>query len=171
MRFLAVARPRRIHRELNRPVLRGLWYIDKVVLRVFRALGEYAVLNFLRKRLERVYILPVGYIPQFRPRIGIGQEVAILIGKENPAHIPARQCCRIAQGDIGILAGSDIVRALKGQCRGSVAILPRAMLDAGGERTLDDMTPKQLEDELGTRVSFADSMGQVLRVMRRCAAS
>jgi len=71
----------------------------------------------------------------------------------------------------GLLAGGDVIEQLRGNCHGDVLVLPRAMLDSGGERTLDDLTPTQIEQELGCEITFADSAGEVLRLIRRCAAS
>lgn len=71
----------------------------------------------------------------------------------------------------GLLGGGDVIEQLKGDCHGDVVVLPRSMLDAGGERTLDDLRPDQIEEGLGREVTFADSAGEVLRLVRRCAAS
>jgi len=37
------------------------------------------------------------------------------------------------------------------------------MFDAAGERTLDDMSPAEIEERLGTRVEVAGTLGEVIR--------
>ncbi len=71
----------------------------------------------------------------------------------------------------GLLTGRDVVAALqgrvlslsKGRDLGDVVFLPRAMFDASGELTLDDMTPAAIGEALGVRVEVAGTMGEVVK--------
>ena len=63
----------------------------------------------------------------------------------------------------GLLVGRDVIEALRGRDLGEVVFLPRAMFDAAGERTLDDMSPAEIEERLGTRVEVAGTLGEVIR--------
>ena len=67
----------------------------------------------------------------------------------------------------GLLVGRDVIEALRGRDLGEVVFLPRAMFDAAGERTLDDMSPAEIEERLGTRVEVARTMGEVVRRLAR----
>jgi putative radical SAM enzyme (TIGR03279 family) len=66
----------------------------------------------------------------------------------------------------GLLTARDILDALKGRQLGDVVAVPRAALDTPGERFLDDMTPAQLEAELGRPVAFVETLKDLIR----CAA-
>ena len=63
----------------------------------------------------------------------------------------------------GLLVGRDVIEALRGRDLGEVVFLPRAMFDAAGKRTLDDMSPAEIEERLGTRVEVAGTLGEVIR--------
>jgi len=52
----------------------------------------------------------------------------------------------------GLLTGSDIVRQLKGQSLGDRLLLPEVLLREGSDMLLDDMTPFDIEQQLGVRV-------------------
>ncbi len=52
----------------------------------------------------------------------------------------------------GLLAGCDIVNQLKGQDLGEVLLLPEIVLREGSDMLLDDMTPSDIERQLGVRV-------------------
>ena len=66
----------------------------------------------------------------------------------------------------GLLTGQDVVSALEGQDMGDVVIMPRAMFDASGERTLDDWTPDQLEERLGVAIWSAGNWREVWELAR-----
>ncbi|MBM3190306.1 MAG: DUF512 domain-containing protein, partial [Chloroflexi bacterium] len=66
----------------------------------------------------------------------------------------------------GLLTGGDVVEALAGQDLGERVFLPRAMFDAEGERTLDDLTPDALSQRLGAPVSLVSTVSEVLAALR-----
>ncbi len=59
----------------------------------------------------------------------------------------------------GLLTGQDIVAQLSGKELGDKLMLPRAMLRAEGDLTLDGMTAEQLEAALNIKIEFTDSDG------------
>ena len=65
----------------------------------------------------------------------------------------------------GLLTGQDVVEALRGCDLCDVVFLPRAMFDASGELTLDDMSPAAIGDRLGVRVEVAGTMGEVVDLL------
>jgi putative radical SAM enzyme (TIGR03279 family) len=67
----------------------------------------------------------------------------------------------------GLLTGQDVVAALQGRDLGDVVFSPRAMFDAPGEVTLDDMTPLEIEARLGTKVEMAGAMGELVDLLCR----
>jgi NifB/MoaA-like Fe-S oxidoreductase len=67
----------------------------------------------------------------------------------------------------GLLTGADVARALRGR-RAERVVLPRVMLDAAGERTLDDWTLGELMKTLPGEVRVAQSAGELLEAT--CAA-
>jgi putative radical SAM enzyme (TIGR03279 family) len=67
----------------------------------------------------------------------------------------------------GLLTGEDVARALRGR-QAERVILPRVMLDAAGERTLDDWTLTELMEKLPGEVRVAQSAGELLEAT--CAA-
>lgn len=62
----------------------------------------------------------------------------------------------------GLLVGEDILFALRRRDLGDVLFLPRAMFDAAGERTLDELTPMDLEERLGARIKLAGTIEEML---------
>ena len=74
----------------------------------------------------------------------------------------------------GLLTGEDVIEALRGKGIGDVLVLPRAMLDDGCERFLDNMTPFDMQRELGVPVVAAGSLCQLAQVLANrgwlCAA-
>ncbi len=62
----------------------------------------------------------------------------------------------------GLLTGSDVLAALQDRPPPEVLVLPRSMLDAAGERFLDDLTPGGLAEALGTRVVAAEFLSELL---------
>lgn len=62
----------------------------------------------------------------------------------------------------GLLLAEDVIRALRTKDLGDLVLLPRAMFDAEGQRTLDDQTEADIERQLRTPVAAADTLSQVL---------
>ncbi len=62
----------------------------------------------------------------------------------------------------GLLTGQDVVGALRGRDLGDLVFLPRAMFDASGELTLDDMSPAAIGKRLGVRVEVAGTLGELV---------
>jgi len=62
----------------------------------------------------------------------------------------------------GLLTGRDVLAALAGQALGERAFLPRAMFDAPGERTLDDLTPAEIASRLGVDVHLVERLSEVV---------
>jgi putative radical SAM enzyme (TIGR03279 family) len=62
----------------------------------------------------------------------------------------------------GLLTGRDVIEALRGCDLGDVVFLPRAMFDASGELTLDDMSAAAIGERLGVRVEVAGTMEEVV---------
>jgi len=62
----------------------------------------------------------------------------------------------------GLLTGRDVVEVLQGRALGEVVFLPRAMFDASGELTLDDMTLAAIGERLRVEVEVAGTMGEVV---------
>ncbi len=61
----------------------------------------------------------------------------------------------------GLLTGADVISALGARSPAESVVLPRAMLDQEGVRTLDGLTPADLERALGAPVSFAERLSDV----------
>jgi putative radical SAM enzyme (TIGR03279 family) len=66
----------------------------------------------------------------------------------------------------GLLVAKDVVNALRGEDVGDLAVLPRAMFDAGGQVTLDDLRQRDIEEQLGVHVTVADRLSDVLRILQ-----
>jgi putative radical SAM enzyme (TIGR03279 family) len=66
----------------------------------------------------------------------------------------------------GLLTGMDVVEALWGRDLGDAVFLPRAMFDASGELTLDDMTLAAIGERLRVKVEVAGTMGEVVDLLR-----
>jgi len=64
----------------------------------------------------------------------------------------------------GLLTAGDVLAALRRRDLGELVVLPRVMLDAAGERTLDDRTPEEIARELGVRVAVAGRLEELLYV-------
>ncbi|HEV3312393.1 MAG TPA: DUF512 domain-containing protein [Chloroflexota bacterium] len=64
----------------------------------------------------------------------------------------------------GLLSARDIL-ANRNRLRGDVVILPEVMLDKTGSRLLDNVTPAELESQLGRPVRFAGMMSAVDRIV------
>ncbi len=62
----------------------------------------------------------------------------------------------------GLLVGEDVVSALRRRDLGDLVVLPRAMFDAAGERTLDDWTLADISRELGVRAATAGTLEELL---------
>jgi len=65
----------------------------------------------------------------------------------------------------GLLAGADLVGALAGRDLGERAFVPRAMFEAEGRLTLDDMTVDDLERHLGVPVTPVSCLSAVLTAL------
>ena len=65
----------------------------------------------------------------------------------------------------GLLTGQDVIGALQGRDLGDVVFLPRAMFDASGELTLDDVSPAMIGERLGVRVEVAGTMAEVVELI------
>ncbi len=59
----------------------------------------------------------------------------------------------------GLLTGNDVVNQLKGKELGDKLLLPRVMLRAEGDLTLDGMTAEQISKELEAEIQFTESDG------------
>jgi len=66
----------------------------------------------------------------------------------------------------GLLTGQDVVGALRGRDLGDAVFLSRAMFNASGELTLDDMTAAAIGERLGVRVEVAGMVGEVVDLLR-----
>jgi putative radical SAM enzyme (TIGR03279 family) len=67
----------------------------------------------------------------------------------------------------GLLAGADLVTALAGRDLGERVLVPRAMFEAEGRLTLDDMTVEGLEHHLGVPATPVSLLSEVLEVLSR----
>ena len=65
----------------------------------------------------------------------------------------------------GLLGGEDVLAALDGIELGERVFLPRAMFDADGACTLDDITPAEMAARLGRPVSLAANLSEILDVL------
>ena len=65
----------------------------------------------------------------------------------------------------GLLAGADVVDALAGRDLGERVFVPRAMFEAEGRLTLDEMTPQEMERRLGLPVSPVSRVSDVLAAL------
>ena len=61
----------------------------------------------------------------------------------------------------GLLTAADVVASLKGQPLGDLLVLPRAMFDADGVRTLDDGSRGAIENALGVPVIVTGSISEL----------
>jgi putative radical SAM enzyme (TIGR03279 family) len=64
----------------------------------------------------------------------------------------------------GLLAGGDIVEALRGRDLGDLVVMPRHSLDHAGALFLDGVTPDDVGAALATPVAFASLMSELLRL-------
>jgi putative radical SAM enzyme (TIGR03279 family) len=64
----------------------------------------------------------------------------------------------------GLLTARDVIGA-RCRFRGDVVVLPEVMLDKTGTRTLDNVTPQELEREVGMPVRFASMTSQFLSLL------
>ncbi len=62
----------------------------------------------------------------------------------------------------GLLIGQDVVEAVRDRDLGDMVLLPRAMFDAQGEVTLDDLTAEEMESRLGVAVRAAGSIAEMM---------
>ncbi len=66
----------------------------------------------------------------------------------------------------GLLAGSDIVAALRGKDCGDVLVIPSNLLKEGEQVFLDGMSTEQLEQRLGVRVVPVDGFKDLVALLR-----
>ncbi len=66
----------------------------------------------------------------------------------------------------GLLTGSDLLAALRGRALGDAVFLPAAILNADGI-LLDDLTPEDLEGELGVPLHFCHGPAEVLGLVKQ----
>lgn len=66
----------------------------------------------------------------------------------------------------GLLTAQDIIANAE-RYRGDLVILPTVMLDKTGSRTIDGMTPAELEAALGKEIAFAGYLSEVDRIVFR----
>jgi len=64
----------------------------------------------------------------------------------------------------GLLTGRDVI-ANRHRLRGQIVILPEVMIDKTGSRLLDNLTPRDLESDLGKPVRFAGMMSRVDKLL------
>ncbi|MCL4466397.1 MAG: DUF512 domain-containing protein [Chloroflexi bacterium] len=69
----------------------------------------------------------------------------------------------------GLLTASDVVSSLQGKQLGDLLVLPRAMFDADGRRTLDEAEVSDIEKALGVQVTLAGSTREISRLLARLA--
>jgi putative radical SAM enzyme (TIGR03279 family) len=62
----------------------------------------------------------------------------------------------------GLLTAQDVIESLRGHTLGDRLVLPRAMLDASGEVTLDDYGQADIENALGVPVLLAERLSELL---------
>ena len=67
----------------------------------------------------------------------------------------------------GLLTGEDIVAGLRGRDLGDVVALSRQVLDIEGRLFLDDMTPAQMELDLGRPLVFARNFSELLNTLAK----
>jgi putative radical SAM enzyme (TIGR03279 family) len=65
----------------------------------------------------------------------------------------------------GLLTGRDVISALGGRRLCDLVVLPRAMFDAAGERTLDALYVEDIETALGVCVVMAGTAAELLQVV------
>jgi putative radical SAM enzyme (TIGR03279 family) len=65
----------------------------------------------------------------------------------------------------GLLTGRDVLAGLRDRELGEVVLLSRHLLDAEGKRLLDNLTPADLESELGRDVGFAADLREALDLL------
>ncbi len=71
----------------------------------------------------------------------------------------------------GLLTGEALRVGLRGREPGDPVFLPRFAFDLAGERTLDEVTVQDLEEEWGRRVVLVERMGEVVKEMKRISES
>ena len=99
-------------------------------------------------------IAPVlaGLVAEFAERTGVE---AVLVPVENGLMGPTVTVS-------GLLGGEDVISALCGRDLGEMVYIPRVMLEATGERTLDEVTLADLEARLGVPVEAVGTLSEVL---------
>lgn len=62
----------------------------------------------------------------------------------------------------GLLLARDVMETLKNRGVGDVVVLPRNMFDADGLTTLDDVSRKEMEEQLGVPVRVAETIDEIV---------
>lgn len=122
--------------------------------------GEAAALETDVRRITLVSgmaIAPVlaGLVADLQERTGVE---AVLVPVENGLMGPTVTVS-------GLLGGEDVIAALCGRDLGDMVCIPRAMLEATGERTLDEVTLADLEARLGVPVYAVGTLSEVLDML------
>ncbi|HEX2172945.1 MAG TPA: DUF512 domain-containing protein [Dehalococcoidia bacterium] len=65
----------------------------------------------------------------------------------------------------GLLLARDVIAALRGRALGDRLILPRSMLGVAGERTLDDLTPDEVQAHFPCPVTWAGTPAELLDLL------
>jgi NifB/MoaA-like Fe-S oxidoreductase len=60
----------------------------------------------------------------------------------------------------GLLTGQDVIAQVKGKPLGETLLLPACTLRREGDMMLDDTTPQQLEETLGTPITIVPDSGE-----------
>jgi len=61
----------------------------------------------------------------------------------------------------GLLTGQDVAHAFRGKSRPDLLLLPRAMFDSAGRRTLDDWDQERIAEEVGTTIVVAETVREM----------
>lgn len=117
---------------------------------------EWAQLRRRAGRLEKRLTVVTGTL--------IAPHVAPMLGQLGAELVPVENRYFGSVVNVaGLLTGRDILDALKSrESLGEVIALPRSTLDTPGDRFLDDLTPAQLEAELGRPIAFVETLKELL---------
>jgi putative radical SAM enzyme (TIGR03279 family) len=95
----------------------------------------------------------------------LGQELAAATGVAVQVQPVANSLLGDTVTVSGLLGGEDVLVALQGAELGERVFLPRAMFDAEGAYTLDNLTPTEMAARLGRPVSLVATLSEVLDVL------
>ncbi|MHB1132390.1 MAG: DUF512 domain-containing protein [Chloroflexota bacterium] len=71
----------------------------------------------------------------------------------------------------GLLSGTDVLAALRKQSLGDLLVLPRAMFDSDGNRTLDEMDVTAIAGTLGVPTVTAGSVTELIAILNGTASA